>query len=403
HEQIDSVGLIHMNGRVYDAELGRFLSADPNVQALDNLQNFNRYSYVLNNPLSYTDPTGFFFAKLFKAIGKAFGKIFSAIRRAFKKLLRSPIVRAIIQIVACANPVTGIQCALVAGAMAKAAGGSMGDVLKAMAFSFISHKVWGAVKGVLTNASNFAKVIVHGVVNGAMTAAQGGNFLVGFATGAIGKATSFISDAISQGDMLLDTIIVAASGCGTAVLAGGSCANGAISAAFANMYNKWAWNPKAAQQSGRIPLSQTREKIASIAESYENSKEWYTDVEKDNYGVGQYKCNKFVYDVIREAGAIGYGGSIRDLTKFFSGYGGPTAGQWADPKFHIEGWEVTNNPQRGDVAAIENISSTSTGHVAIVTGPNKTTGTSYAPAPIKTSDWGFRVNQTPTFRRYIGN
>lgn len=59
HEQIEEVGLIHMNGRVYDAELGRFLSADPYVQSPYQTNSFNRYSYVWNNPLKYTDPTGF--------------------------------------------------------------------------------------------------------------------------------------------------------------------------------------------------------------------------------------------------------------------------------------------------------------------------------------------------------
>lgn len=59
HEHFDSVGLINMNGRVYDPELGRFMSADPFVQAPYNSQSYNRYSYVFNNPLSYTDPTGY--------------------------------------------------------------------------------------------------------------------------------------------------------------------------------------------------------------------------------------------------------------------------------------------------------------------------------------------------------
>lgn len=54
-----SMGLIHMNGRVQDAVTGRFLSADPFVQAPFNGQSLNRYSYVFNNPLSYTDPSGF--------------------------------------------------------------------------------------------------------------------------------------------------------------------------------------------------------------------------------------------------------------------------------------------------------------------------------------------------------
>jgi len=47
-----------MNGRIYDLRLGRFLSPDPYVQAPYNSQNYNRYSYCLNNPLKYTDPDG---------------------------------------------------------------------------------------------------------------------------------------------------------------------------------------------------------------------------------------------------------------------------------------------------------------------------------------------------------
>jgi uncharacterized protein RhaS with RHS repeats len=48
-----------MNGRVYDPFLGRMISADPTVPGALNSQAFNRYSYVLNNPLSLTDPSGF--------------------------------------------------------------------------------------------------------------------------------------------------------------------------------------------------------------------------------------------------------------------------------------------------------------------------------------------------------
>jgi RHS repeat-associated protein len=54
-----SMGLNHMNGRVEDAITGRFLSPDPYVQDPGNTQSFNRYSYANNNPLTYTDPTGF--------------------------------------------------------------------------------------------------------------------------------------------------------------------------------------------------------------------------------------------------------------------------------------------------------------------------------------------------------
>ena len=60
HEHIDEIGLINMNGRMYDPKLGRFLSPDPYIQAPTDPQNFNRYSYCLNNPLKYTDPDGEF-------------------------------------------------------------------------------------------------------------------------------------------------------------------------------------------------------------------------------------------------------------------------------------------------------------------------------------------------------
>ncbi|MDL2262806.1 hypothetical protein LJC11_04820, partial [Bacteroidales bacterium OttesenSCG-928-I21] len=51
-------GLINMNGRMYDPVIGRMLSPDNYVQSPLNAQNYNRYSYCLNNPLKYTDPDG---------------------------------------------------------------------------------------------------------------------------------------------------------------------------------------------------------------------------------------------------------------------------------------------------------------------------------------------------------
>jgi RHS repeat-associated protein len=54
HEHLQSVGLIHMNGRLYDPKLHRFLQPDNYVQDSSNTQNYNRYGYVLNNPLRYS-------------------------------------------------------------------------------------------------------------------------------------------------------------------------------------------------------------------------------------------------------------------------------------------------------------------------------------------------------------
>jgi RHS repeat-associated protein len=99
HEQLDDSGLIHMNGRIYDPELGRFLSPDPIVQIPEYSQNFNRYSYVLNNPLNATDPSGFSF------ISKAFSKIGSFIKENWRTIVAVAL---------------GFAVGLVAGALAKA-------------------------------------------------------------------------------------------------------------------------------------------------------------------------------------------------------------------------------------------------------------------------------------------
>ena len=58
HEHLECFGLINMNGRLYDPILGRMLSPDKYVQAPRFSQNFNRYSYAWNNPLTYSDPSG---------------------------------------------------------------------------------------------------------------------------------------------------------------------------------------------------------------------------------------------------------------------------------------------------------------------------------------------------------
>ena len=64
HEHLDALGLINMNGRVYDPLLGMFLSPDPYVQVPGNWLNYNRYGYCYGNPLLYTDPSGEFLVEL---------------------------------------------------------------------------------------------------------------------------------------------------------------------------------------------------------------------------------------------------------------------------------------------------------------------------------------------------
>lgn len=75
HEALPTLDVIQMGGRIYDPNLNRFLQADPSIQAPHNIQNYNRFSYVLNNPLRYTDPSGYnFFESVYRFLGKIDGR-----------------------------------------------------------------------------------------------------------------------------------------------------------------------------------------------------------------------------------------------------------------------------------------------------------------------------------------
>lgn len=76
HEHLKQFGLINMNARLYDPLVGRFLSPDPYVQDPGFSQNFNRYSYVLNNPLKYTDESGELFGTIFGVISDFVTNVF---------------------------------------------------------------------------------------------------------------------------------------------------------------------------------------------------------------------------------------------------------------------------------------------------------------------------------------
>lgn len=87
HEHLTWHGLINMNARMYDPVLGRFLSPDPFVQAPDLSQNFNRYTYAMNNPFRYTDQSGEFFLEL--VIGALIGGIANVVAKGVAGQLHS--------------------------------------------------------------------------------------------------------------------------------------------------------------------------------------------------------------------------------------------------------------------------------------------------------------------------
>ncbi len=141
-------------------------------------------------------------------------------------------------------------CALASRAITLAAGGSLADALKAAAFAFVQSYIWPAVGEMLGTISSVGdavvKAAVHGVIGGALSVAQGGTFLQGFAGSAAGALGGFFageSTLVGQygdgdsGNILARALISGAAGCAGAVITGGKCAEAALTAGFAHLYN----------------------------------------------------------------------------------------------------------------------------------------------------------------------
>lgn len=218
HEHIDQIGLVHMNARVYDPELGRFLSADPTVQFPEGTQGFNRYTYTGNNPLTYYDPSGFsFWKKLMAVVG---------------------VVVSIVQPWSSAWVNGFVSGFLSSGGNIKQ--GLIGG-LSAGLFSQI-----GTMKGIDT----FSRAVLHGLVGGAASLASGGRFGEGF-LGAFGSKLVMaglngfdpyrkLMGRMGDGDFLNTvkrTAVAAIVGGSLQALGGGKFLNGAVTAAFAHLYN----------------------------------------------------------------------------------------------------------------------------------------------------------------------
>ena len=149
-------GLINMNGRLYDPYLARFLSPDNYVQLPDFSQSFNRYSYCLNNPLKYTDPSGELFG--IDDVFLIYSLISGAIMGAANASMNGD------------NAWTGALKGLVTSAISTIGTAGVGEIL--------GHSL-GSFGTELLRAGS------HGILNGISSALNGGNFGTGFATAAL--------------------------------------------------------------------------------------------------------------------------------------------------------------------------------------------------------------------------
>ncbi len=266
HEMLDAVGLVHMGGRVYDPITARFLSPDPFVQSPDNLQNLNRYSYVLNNPMSFTDPSGFFFksiGKFFKENWKTIAVVAVGVATGGAAIWAAGFASGII-----AGSTAMLTGSLSIGAAALGgagfgfgsafsgtllAGGSVGDALRAG----LTGGAIGGLSAGLTHgaASQFGlhglkttqgdfyeklaiKVAAHGSIQGGMAELQGGQFRHGFLSGAFSAASSpSIAAHVGESYQVAASAVVGGT---SSSLSGGKFSNGAVTGAFVYLFNQCA-------------------------------------------------------------------------------------------------------------------------------------------------------------------
>ncbi|KAF5274468.1 hypothetical protein FQR65_LT17005 [Abscondita terminalis] len=177
HEHFEDIGIIHMNGRLYDPLLRRFLNADENIQDPNNTQNYNKYGYVLNYPLMYNDPSGeFIFGFLalwafWKAviIGAAIG------------LASYTLGLAVTGNIDKWN-ILGALKATFFGALSGAVTFGIGSI-----FSTAASGYQAATEFAKTTLGMFTQAAAHAVAQGALSLMQGGNFGQAFISGALGS------------------------------------------------------------------------------------------------------------------------------------------------------------------------------------------------------------------------
>lgn len=249
HEQLDDLGLIHMNGRVYDPVLGRFLSADPHVDDASDAQGFNRYSYVGNNPMNATDPSGYFKLKdglkivaivAAAVVGAMLGQYYLAgyiakAAGAFASTFGIGISKAVVMGIA--GGIGGGFASGFAGSLLN--GGSLGDAFKAGVVGGIAGGITGGLLGWVggQNYNWFERGLAHGVIQGGAAEATGGEFRHGFYAGfAVGATEAGIGEW-AGGSKAKGIAGAAAIGGTAAAIGGGKFANGAVTGAFSYLFN----------------------------------------------------------------------------------------------------------------------------------------------------------------------
>ena len=180
HEMLGEFDIINMNGRLYDPVLGRFFSPDNYVQMPDNSQNFNRYSYCLNNPLKYTDSSGDLFGIDDAIIAfAAFNMASSMMQAAFEG--------------------KSVWKAGVLSLLSSGASYGIGELFKGTAATF---------------GNELLRAGAHGLASGVISALDGDNFASAFVSGAAASGMGSYAQSV---DMNLGLMVASTTAMGGVV------------------------------------------------------------------------------------------------------------------------------------------------------------------------------------------
>ncbi|OIR25173.1 hypothetical protein BGC33_05595 [Bathymodiolus thermophilus thioautotrophic gill symbiont] len=220
------MGFIHMNGRVYDPSIGRFLSADPNIQAPYNTQSYNRYSYTINNPLKYTDPDGYFFtAFIAAAITKA---IVVSSMHILTQMAIAYAVSYVVTYVVTDSSKAAQEAGLAAG-LFMGIGGIRGGKIGANG-KMQYNPGW--------ESGSMKTLAAHGLAGGIVQDRMGGSFGAGFLAGSLGSYLGSSGNARNASELIGNTAREAIVGGTISVVGGGKFANGAQTGAFRYLFNE---------------------------------------------------------------------------------------------------------------------------------------------------------------------
>ncbi|MGH8077302.1 MAG: RHS repeat-associated core domain-containing protein, partial [Lysobacter sp.] len=210
HEMLDGLGVIHMNGRIFDPGLGRFLQVDPFIQEPGNAQSWNAYTYVFNNPYRYTDPTGMLGVTERQWVAAAVVIVATIFAPQFSGQYAAAYMAAYYGAVG-----------FVSGAIATQS--FRGGVMGAMT-AFVTAGIGGAV------GNDIAGWALRTFTGGVMGALQGGNFGHSFVSA--GLTAAFMPQIGKIGSDVGRVVVTAIVGGTISELTGGKFANGAVTGAI---------------------------------------------------------------------------------------------------------------------------------------------------------------------------